>query len=226
MRCWKLAGCTTSTAEREVETVALRGAELALADGLLDAASWGRRAAARARSPRPGRAARAAAAGRWWSTARTSPGCRPPERARWRRRHVGVVLQRDNLHPAARRRRQCRAPAAAGRPAGRRRPGEGRGAARRVGLADRRRHRVGQLSGGEAQRVAIAVALAARPARPAGRRAHRRAGRGDRRRRPRPARRAPPAEEGTAILTVTHNPAGGRTGRPTADDARRAVLDR
>jgi ABC-type glutathione transport system ATPase component len=32
-----------------------------------------------------------------------------------------------------------------------------------VGLADRRRHRAGQLSGGEAQRVAVAVALAPRP---------------------------------------------------------------
>jgi putative ABC transport system ATP-binding protein len=32
-----------------------------------------------------------------------------------------------------------------------------------VGLADHGRHRVGQLSGGEAQRAAIAVALANRP---------------------------------------------------------------
>ena len=32
-----------------------------------------------------------------------------------------------------------------------------------VGLADRHRQRVGDLSGGEAQRVAIAVALANRP---------------------------------------------------------------
>jgi ABC-type lipoprotein export system ATPase subunit len=34
---------------------------------------------------------------------------------------------------------------------------------RQIGLADRRRHRIGQLSGGEAQRVAIALAVAARP---------------------------------------------------------------
>jgi ABC-type lipoprotein export system ATPase subunit len=32
-----------------------------------------------------------------------------------------------------------------------------------IGLVDRRRHRVGQLSGGEAQRVAIALAVASRP---------------------------------------------------------------
>jgi ABC-type lipoprotein export system ATPase subunit len=34
---------------------------------------------------------------------------------------------------------------------------------RQVGLLDRRRHRVGQLSGGEAQRAAIALAVAPRP---------------------------------------------------------------
>jgi ABC-type lipoprotein export system ATPase subunit len=32
-----------------------------------------------------------------------------------------------------------------------------------VGLRERRRHRLGQLSGGEAQRVSIAVAVAPRP---------------------------------------------------------------
>jgi ABC-type lipoprotein export system ATPase subunit len=34
---------------------------------------------------------------------------------------------------------------------------------RQVGLSERRRHRVGQLSGGEAQRVAIALAVAPKP---------------------------------------------------------------
>jgi putative ABC transport system ATP-binding protein len=33
----------------------------------------------------------------------------------------------------------------------------------RVGLAERRRHRPGELSGGEAQRASVAVALAPRP---------------------------------------------------------------
>jgi ABC-type lipoprotein export system ATPase subunit len=74
-----------------------------------------------------------------------------------------VVLQRDNLHPLldavgnvalplrldGQRRRQARQRAGY--------------LLNEVGLADRRRQRTGQLSGGEAQRVAIAVALAGRP---------------------------------------------------------------
>ena len=89
-----------------------------------------------------------------------------------------------------------------------------------VGLGDRRRHRVGQLSGGEAQRAAIAVALAPRP-RSAGRRAHRRAGRGDRRRCPGPAGRAPPAA-GRDHPHRHPQPPGGRARRPAAHHARRA----
>jgi ABC-type lipoprotein export system ATPase subunit len=127
------------------------------------------------------------------------------ERARRRRRQIGVVLQRDNLHPLldavgnvalplrldGQRRRQARQRAGY--------------LLNEVGLTDRRRQRTGQLSGGEAQRVAIAVALAGRPRvlladEPTGEldegtssavldlleqvREH----------------------EGTAILTVTHNP--------------------
>jgi ABC-type lipoprotein export system ATPase subunit len=87
----------------------------------------------------------------------------PPERARWRRRNVGIVLQRDNLHPlldvagniALPLRLDGRSPQEV-----RARVDE---LVSRVGLSDRRRHRVSQLSGGEAQRVAVAVAVAARP---------------------------------------------------------------
>ena len=87
----------------------------------------------------------------------------PPERARRRRRMIGVVLQRDNLHPlldvadnvALPLRLDGRPPDEIGM-----RVDE---LLSRVGLSDRRRSRVGQLSGGEQQRVAIALAVAPRP---------------------------------------------------------------
>jgi ABC-type lipoprotein export system ATPase subunit len=87
----------------------------------------------------------------------------PPERAQRRRSRIGVVLQRDNLHPLLDVAENVALPLRI----------EGRSGSdveqtvlellERVGLADRRRHRTGELSGGEAQRVAIAVALAPRP---------------------------------------------------------------
>ncbi len=87
----------------------------------------------------------------------------PPARARWRRRRVGVVLQRDNLHPLLDVAGNIALPLRLeGRP-------RGEVATRvdqlleEVGLGDRRRHRGGQLSGGEMQRAAIAVALAPKP---------------------------------------------------------------
>jgi putative ABC transport system ATP-binding protein len=87
----------------------------------------------------------------------------PSERARRRRRRIGVVLQRDNLHPlldaGGNVELVCRL------------DGRGARAARAravavladVGLSHRRRHRPAQLSGGEAQRTAVAVALATEP---------------------------------------------------------------
>jgi len=87
----------------------------------------------------------------------------PPDRARWRLAHVGVVLQRDNLHPLLNVADNVALPL--------RLQGRPRGECRtrvdslleKVGLASRRKHLVAQLSGGEAQRVAVAVALATGP---------------------------------------------------------------
>ena len=81
----------------------------------------------------------------------------------WRRRSVGLVLQRDNLHPSLNVVDNIALPL--------RLQGEDSGAIserasallEHVGLAERRDHRVGQLSGGEAQRVAVAVAIATSP---------------------------------------------------------------
>ena len=87
----------------------------------------------------------------------------PSARAGWRRRNVGLVLQRDNLHPhlnladnvALTLRLQGLALAEI-----RNRVAE---LLHLVGLRHRSLHFMGQLSGGEAQRAAIAVALAPRP---------------------------------------------------------------
>jgi ABC-type lipoprotein export system ATPase subunit len=87
----------------------------------------------------------------------------PAVRAEWRRRSVGLVLQRDNLHPHLDAAENIALPL--------RIQGEPVAAItervatllKQTGLTERRTHRVGQLSGGEAQRIAIAVALAPRP---------------------------------------------------------------
>jgi ABC-type lipoprotein export system ATPase subunit len=87
----------------------------------------------------------------------------PAERAAWRRRSVGLVLQRDNLHPNLDTFENIALPL--------RIQGQHTDEiAERVTvllnqtrLSRHGQRRVGQLSGGEAQRVAIAVALASRP---------------------------------------------------------------
>ena len=87
----------------------------------------------------------------------------PPERAQWRRRSVGVVLQRDNLHPLLDVVDNISLPLRLeGRPSSEI-SGRVDELLEQVGLTDRRHLRLGQLSGGEAQRVAIAVALAPKP---------------------------------------------------------------
>lgn len=81
-------------------------------------------------------------------------------RARLRRTKLAVVMQRDNLHPLLTVRENVALPLElAGVPA-KLRVAE---LLERVGIADRARNRPHQLSGGEAQRAAIAVGLAGRP---------------------------------------------------------------
>jgi putative ABC transport system ATP-binding protein len=87
----------------------------------------------------------------------------PAERARRRRRHIGIVLQRDNLHPLLDVAGNVALPLRLdGRPRRQVRDRVDELLAR-VGLRERRHGRPAELSGGEAQRVAVAVALAARP---------------------------------------------------------------
>jgi ABC-type lipoprotein export system ATPase subunit len=87
----------------------------------------------------------------------------PPARARVRRRGIGIILQRDNLHGLLDVAGNVALPLRLdGRPAREARARVGRVLAQ-VGLQDRGHHGSGQVSGGEAQRAAIAVALAAGP---------------------------------------------------------------
>ena len=87
----------------------------------------------------------------------------PARRAGWRRSSVGLVLQRDNLHPHLNALDNVALPLRIqGLP-----PEEVEDRAyallEQTGLRERRHHYTDQLSGGEAQRAGIAVALAARP---------------------------------------------------------------
>jgi ABC-type lipoprotein export system ATPase subunit len=86
-----------------------------------------------------------------------------PQRARLRRSRIGVVLQRDNLHPLLNVAENIALPLRIDGRSGSEVEHTVLELLERVGLADRARHGTGELSGGEAQRVAIAVALAPRP---------------------------------------------------------------
>jgi ABC-type lipoprotein export system ATPase subunit len=189
--------------EAEVETVALKGAQLVLEQG-----SWtslmGPSGSGKSTLVQVLGGMLEPSGGSVVIDGRDITRLPPADRARVRRRSIGLVLQRDNLHPLLDVAGNVALPLRLdGRPGGevRSRVAE---LLERVGLSDRRRHRVGQLSGGEAQRVAIALAVAPRPRvlltdEPTGELDEATASGvldlldGLRR-------------EGTAVLTVTHNP--------------------
>lgn len=87
----------------------------------------------------------------------------PAVRAEWRRRSVGLVLQRDNLHPHLDASENIALPLRIQGQHADEISGRVTSLLKQTGLLARKTHRVGQLSGGEAQRVAIAVALASSP---------------------------------------------------------------
>jgi putative ABC transport system ATP-binding protein len=190
--------------ETEVETVALRGAELDLGGGswtsIMGPSGSGKstliQVLAGLLEPNGG-----SVMFQGDDITRLAPG----ERARRRRTGIGLVMQRDNLHPLLNVAGNVSLPLRLdGRTAG-----EARGRVEelleRVGLLDWRKHRPGELSGGEGQRAALAMALAPRPKvlladEPTGEldevTAERVLDLLDELR----------VQDGTAILTVTHNP--------------------
>jgi ABC-type lipoprotein export system ATPase subunit len=190
--------------EAEVETVALRGAELALRP-----ATWtsvmGPSGSGKSTLLHVMAGLLEPSGGQVLMGGEDLTRLSPPERARRRRRRIGIVLQRDNLHPLLDVAGNVALPMRLdGRPLG-----EARARVdellEEVGLADKRHNRVGELSGGEAQRAAVAVAVAPRPQvlladEPTGELDEATAVAildlldGAR------------ADEGTAILTLTHNP--------------------
>lgn len=147
---------------REVETVALRGADLSL-----EPRSWtsvmGPSGSGKSTLLHIIAGLHPPTAGRVFLDGEDLTGLTADQRARRRRDAVGVLLQRDNLHPLLDVADNIALPLRLGGRSGRQvreRVGHLLSA---VGLADRRRQRPEQLSGGEAQRVALAVALAPRP---------------------------------------------------------------
>jgi len=84
-------------------------------------------------------------------------------RARLRRETIGVVLQRDNLYPTLTVAENVALPLELAGVNRKRAAVRVRELLERVGLSDRSSHRAHQLSGGETQRTAIALALAPRP---------------------------------------------------------------
>jgi ABC-type lipoprotein export system ATPase subunit len=189
---------------REVETVALRGADISLSRG-----SWtsvmGPSGSGKSTLLHILAGLHPPTAGRVFLGDVDLTGLTAAERARCRREGVGLLLQRDNLHPLLNVGDNIALPLRLDRRSGRQIRERVGYLLEAIGLPDRRRQRPGQLSGGEAQRVALAVALAARP----------RVLLGDE-----PTGELDEvttetvldvlagliAEEGTAVLTVTHNP--------------------
>jgi ABC-type lipoprotein export system ATPase subunit len=191
--------------ERDVETVALRGAGLVLPPGswtsLMGPSGSGKSTLLQILAGLLAPTAGAVLIGGDDLTRMT-----PDERAQCRRRRIGLVMQRDNLHPDLDLAGNVALPL--------RLDAHPAGAVRErvdslldeVGLAGRRHRRAGQVSGGEAQRAAIAVALAPRPGvlladEPTGELDEQTAAA------VLDLLQAARAAHGTAILTVTHNPA-------------------
>jgi ABC-type lipoprotein export system ATPase subunit len=149
--------------EGETETVALRGASLQIMSGEL-VALLGRSGSGKSTLLNLIAGVDIPSAGRVWIADHDITKLDNEARAAVRRRSLGFVFQANNLISFLSARENVELPLLLAGVDAR----EARTRAERllalVGLRDRQRHRAGQLSGGEAQRVGIACALANRPA--------------------------------------------------------------
>jgi len=145
--------------EGPIETVALRGADLTVAPGEFVAIVG---PSGSGKSTLLGLAAGLAtpSAGKVLVEGRDLAALGEEARADLRQRRVGLVLQRDNLLPFLSAHENVILAITDGDD----RRGRATALLERVGLGARRDHRPAQLSGGEQQRAAIAVALANDPA--------------------------------------------------------------
>jgi len=142
------------------ETVALRGASLSITAGEF-VALLGRSGSGKSTLLHLIAGLDTPSAGRVCVDGRDIGRLHEEERAHIRETAIGMVLQRDNLIPyLTALENVALAPRLAGRADATRRAGE---LLAQVGLADRAGHRAAQLSGGEQQRVGVAVALSSRP---------------------------------------------------------------
>jgi len=147
-------------ASRGAETVALRGASLHINQGEF-VALLGRSGSGKSTLLQLIAGLDTPSAGQLYLEEQNIGILNEEERAQLRQRIVGIVLQRDNLIPYLSALENVALPL---RLMGRADVTKRATALlQRVGLGHRLRHRAGQLSGGEAQRVGIAIALAAQP---------------------------------------------------------------
>jgi ABC-type lipoprotein export system ATPase subunit len=145
----------------EIETVALRGATLDVHPGEFVAIT-GRSGAGKSTLLNLIGGLTTPSAGRILIGGQDLARMSETERAHFRRTHIGIVYQADNLVPFLSAYENVLLPM---RLANRRDAAQrARMLLNEVGLRDRSRHKPGMLSGGECQRVAIAVALANDPA--------------------------------------------------------------
>ena len=147
--------------EGAVETVALRGAKLAVNAGEFIAIT-GRSGSGKSTLMNLIGGLALPSAGRVVIDGADIAKMSEAERAAFRRQHIGIVYQMDNLIPFLTAQENVALPLEL---AGQKNPfARARNLLAEVGLAERLHHKPDMLSGGEQQRAAIALALANEPA--------------------------------------------------------------